>query len=314
MGDVAADETFEGTYPFKPNFSTAPGFRMHYVDEGEGEPVVLVHGFPTWSYLYRNYIPVLAKTHRVIAPDNMGYGKSEGPEGADYTFAGHSKNLDALMLDLDLRDITLVLHDIGGPIGGGFAFRHHERIKRIVIQNTVMLGIDPEFEVGILAGGEENQAPYLHWIAERHADGQFVNLYANMDTTIHALFAGLPLLAKTDWTPLLARAYSEPWRTKPQRVAAEQMATAVYVPLIEGQGVANFHMPTPEEVAAIRAKPAMMVCGMQDKAVMPAATIKIFRNSWPGAPVVELPHAAHFSPEDSSEAIVSMIDLFMQMT
>lgn len=312
MGNVPANETFGGTYPFTPHYSEAPGFKMHYVDEGAGDPIVLVHGFPTWSYLYRNYIPVLSDKYRVIAPDHMGYGKSDSPQGRDYTFGGHGENFEKLMLDLDLRDITLVLHDIGGPIAAGFAYRHHDRIKRIVIQNTVMLGIDPEFELGVLAGGEENQAPYLLWIAERHAQGQFVNLYDNIDTTIHALFAGLPLITKTAWTPQLAEAYQAPWRDKAHRAAAEQMARAVYVPLIEGQGVSNFYFPTPEEVAAIKEKPAFMVCGMRDVAVMPQATIKIFKHQHPGKPVVELPDTGHFSPEDSGEAIAAMIDLFIQ--
>ena len=74
---IAPNETFNGTYPFKPNFFDGQGFKMHYVDEGEGEPIICLHGQPTWSYLYRNFIPTLSKTHRVIAPDMMGYGKSE---------------------------------------------------------------------------------------------------------------------------------------------------------------------------------------------------------------------------------------------
>lgn len=314
MGNVAAEETFEGTFPYAPHYNEASGFRMHYVNEGEGEPIVLVHGFPTWSYLYRKYVPALSKRGRVIIPDHMGYGKSEGPKDGDYSFAGHGENFERLMLDLDLRDITLVLHDIGAPIAAGFAFRHHDRIKRLIIQNTVLLGMDTQFELQVLAGGEDNQAPYLHWIAERHSQGQFINLYDNMDTTIHALFMGFPLVAKTDWTPLLARAYSEPWRRKEDRVAAEQMARVVYAPLIEGKGVSNFYEPSTEQIDAIRSKPVFMVCGMLDKAVMPAATIKIFKHNFPGAPVVELDDTAHFSPEDSGDTIAAMIDLFMQMT
>ena len=66
---IPADETFDGTFPFEPHFTDAPGFRMHYVDEGEGEPIVMLHGEPTWGYLYRNFIPELSKTHRVIVPE-----------------------------------------------------------------------------------------------------------------------------------------------------------------------------------------------------------------------------------------------------
>src|SRR5919108_3740989 len=76
---IPADETFDGTFPFKPHFTNAPGFRMHYVDEGEGDPIVCLHGEPTWAYLYRNFIPPLSKRHRVIVPDHMGFGRSETP-------------------------------------------------------------------------------------------------------------------------------------------------------------------------------------------------------------------------------------------
>lgn len=313
MGNVPATETFDGTYPFKANFTNAPGFRMHYVDEGEGEPIVLVHGFPTWSYLYRNYIPPLSRKYRVIAPDHMGYGKSESPRGRDYTFDGHSRNFDKFILDLDLKDITLVLHDIGGPIGAGFAFRHPDRIKRLVIQNTVMLGIDLEFENSLLAG-PENAAPYLMWIAEKHAQGVFQTMYDNMDTTLGGLFVKLPLLAKTPWTPLMDKAYTAPFKEKEHRAAVEEQARQVYIPLIEGKGVPYVEQPSPEVIEKLRAKPKFMVCGMKDLAVMPQVTIRIFKHQFPGAPVVELPQSAHFVPEDAHEAIVGMIDLFMQMT
>ena len=84
---IPADANFDGTFPFAPHFSDAPGFRMHYVDEGAGEPVVLLHGEPTWGYLYRNFIPPLAESNRVIVPDHMGFGKSETPQDREYTAA-----------------------------------------------------------------------------------------------------------------------------------------------------------------------------------------------------------------------------------
>src|SRR6266540_4241334 len=117
MGGIAADETFDGTFPFAPHFTSAPGFRMHYADEGEGDPIVLVHGEPTWGYLYRNFIPRLSRHFRVIAYDHMGFGKSETPQDADYTLDRHARNLAALIEDLDLRNVTLVMQDWGGPIG-----------------------------------------------------------------------------------------------------------------------------------------------------------------------------------------------------
>lgn len=94
------NETFDGTFPFKPHFSTAAGFRMHYVDEGQGPIVLCLHGEPTHSYLYRDVIPILAKDHRVIVPDYMGFGKSETPD-VEYTAKRRTGNLEILVQELN---------------------------------------------------------------------------------------------------------------------------------------------------------------------------------------------------------------------
>ena len=86
---IPANETFNGTFPFVPHFTTKPGFQMHYVDEGTGEPIVCLHGEPTWGYLYRKLIPPLSTTHRLIVPDHMGFGKSETPQDREYTYLSH---------------------------------------------------------------------------------------------------------------------------------------------------------------------------------------------------------------------------------
>ena len=135
---IPANETFDGTFPFRPHFTDAPGFRMHYVDEGEGDPIVCLHGEPTWGYLYRKFIPPLSRHHRVIVRDHMGFGKSETPPNREYTLATHVANLEALLLELDARDVTFVLQDWGGPIGGGFALRHPDRVRRLCLLNTVV--------------------------------------------------------------------------------------------------------------------------------------------------------------------------------
>jgi pimeloyl-ACP methyl ester carboxylesterase len=126
-------ETFAGTFPFAPHSLDLGHFRMHYVDEGAGDPVVLRHGDPTWGYLYRSFIPRLAERDRCIVPDHMGMGKSGVPgDPFPYRLQHHVANLERLLLTLDLSEITLVLHDWGGPVGLGFAVRHAARIKRLI--------------------------------------------------------------------------------------------------------------------------------------------------------------------------------------
>ena len=109
---------------------------MHYIDEGKGAPILFVHGTPVWSFLYRNQIKALAQTHRCIAPDHIGFGLSDKPENWDYKPASHAKNLIQLIKDLDLQNITLVVHDFGGPIGLGAALQLPDRIRQVVVMNT----------------------------------------------------------------------------------------------------------------------------------------------------------------------------------
>ncbi len=105
MPAVAADETFDGTWPFRAHYTDAPGFPMHYVEEGSGpETLLLLHGEPTWSYLFRQQIPVWAARHRVIAVDHMGFGKSAAPQDRTYWLQDHIDNLGRFVLALDLRN------------------------------------------------------------------------------------------------------------------------------------------------------------------------------------------------------------------
>lgn len=126
----------QALYPFTSNHLRLPIGTMHYVDEGQGEPIVFVHGTPTWSFLYRDHIKALSKHYRCIAPDHIGFGLSDKPSDWDYTPASHAANLEALIDHLNLDNITLVVHDFGGPIGLSYALRHPDKIKRIVIFNT----------------------------------------------------------------------------------------------------------------------------------------------------------------------------------
>jgi haloalkane dehalogenase len=126
-------------YLFASQYLDLGGIRCHYLDEGKGDPVVMVHGNPTWSFYYRNLILALRPTHRCIAIDHVGCGMSDKPSARHYDFSLRRRidDLEALLEHLQLREnITLVLHDWGGMIGMGYAVRHPERVKRFVILNT----------------------------------------------------------------------------------------------------------------------------------------------------------------------------------
>lgn len=125
-------------YPFSSNILKLEKFRYHYLDEGPSgsEPLLMLHGNPTWSFYYRNLILGLKDSYRCVVPDHMGMGKSDKPQDYPYTLSKHIDNLEKLVDHLKLDDITLVVHDWGGAIGMGFAVRHPGRIKRLVIFNT----------------------------------------------------------------------------------------------------------------------------------------------------------------------------------
>lgn len=132
-------------YPFENHYwKTLDGHRYHYIDEGpkDKDPIIMVHGNPTWSFFYRNLIKELSKSRRVIAVDHIGCGLSEKPQDYDYTLENHIKNLDGLLSALfqsrknQKSFIDLIVHDWGGAIGMGFATRHPDWIRKSVIMNT----------------------------------------------------------------------------------------------------------------------------------------------------------------------------------
>jgi len=126
----------EELYPFESHYADVGGARVHYVDEGSGPPLLLLHGNPTWSFLYRDVIKGLRDRFRCIAPDHPGFGLSTAPASYGYTPAEHADVLERLILGLDLTDITMMVQDWGGPIGFGAAVRQPDRFARFVVANT----------------------------------------------------------------------------------------------------------------------------------------------------------------------------------
>jgi haloalkane dehalogenase len=143
------DERFDDLpdYDFEPQYLDQDGLRMHYLDEGEGAPVLLLHGEPTWAYLYRKIVPELTASARAIAPDYFGFGRSDKPlRVEDYSFDLHSRSIARLVEELDLRELTVVVQDWGGPIGLRLAVEQPERVSRLVIMNTGIGGGKPPSE------------------------------------------------------------------------------------------------------------------------------------------------------------------------
>ena len=192
------DERFENLpdFPFTANYVEVPdgdggGLRMHYLDEGSGEVLLCLHGQPSWSYLYRKMIPPLvAAGYRVVAPDLVGFGRSDKPAArSDYTYANHVEWVKGFLDALDLRDLTLVAQDWGSLIGLRVVAEAPDRFARVVLANgalpdgkgvpeslapqlralladTPALPADEMFAK--LAGPTEDRPPFMYWV--RHCD------------------------------------------------------------------------------------------------------------------------------------------------
>jgi haloalkane dehalogenase len=180
-GDVyrTPDERFDGLpgYDFAPHYFDQDGLRMHYVDEGDGDPVLLLHGEPTWSFLYRKVIPHLAGGARCVAPDYFGFGRSDKPtDPAWYSYDRHVASVARLVEALDLRAVTLVVQDWGGPIGFALAVDDPSRIARLVVLNT---------GIGARAPNEEwlRFQAFMRRVGTDIVAGQLVRLSLVQDTT-----------------------------------------------------------------------------------------------------------------------------------
>ena len=304
---IPADETFEGTFPFRPRFSEAAGFRMHYVDEGEAEPIICLHGEPTWGYIYRDFIPPLSDRWRVIVPDHMGFGKSETPPDRAYTLEAHVGNLAALIDELDLRDITFVGQDWGGPILAAYTVRHPERVKRICLLNS-FCGYG-----AMVAPREGPRPPKLHesewfrWVIASERDGSYYETMRHLENHVGKLIGKLG--CETGLTEIASRAYAAPFGSP------EECKGAIEFPLdVALNRISSYVKAGAAGVPALRSKPAMLAEGMLDKAIPPELAIADFQALFPGRPVVKMERAGHFCQEDAAPLLTALIQMFMQMT
>lgn len=302
---VPLDETFAGTFPFAPHTFDGHGFTQHYVDEGPrgGEPIVCLHGEPTWGYLYRHLIGPLSRDHRVIVPDHMGFGKSETPQDRDYTLRAHTENLAALIDHLDLQGITFVAQDWGGPIATAYTVRHAGRVKRMVLANTLAgYGQVDDPDLPQLA-----DSPWFRWIGEGMATGRTEAVLRNIGSTVLSVMKIIGFQARDAVDDTWIDAYSRPFPDRDSALGAYEFPIDAY----EGR-ILDYVLAGIDGVADLVAKPAILLEGMEDRAIPPARAIADFRALWPDAPIVELPGVGHFCQEDAPEVLVSNILQFLQ--
>jgi haloalkane dehalogenase len=282
------DECFAGLpdYAFEPRYVERDGLRMHYVDEGSGAPILLLHGEPTWSFLYRKLIPTLSAAGRTIAPDYFGFGRSDKPTRIEnYSYDFHYASVERLADELDLRETTVVVHDWGGPIGLRLAVEHPDRVARLVILNT-----------GIGAG----RAPSDEWLRFR----AFVRRVGT-DLVPGQL---IRISAVTELADEVVESYNAPFPTPESKAGV--LAFPEQVPT-------EMDHPNAAKMLEIKAalerweKPALVLFSDSDRSFSTVAA-EHMASRIPGAgPAEYVAGAGHFLQEEKSEEVADRIVRFL---
>ncbi len=269
-------------YPFRSRwFETGQG-RMHYIDEGAGPPIVFVHGMPTWSFLWRDLVRQLRTSYRAVAVDHLGFGLSDKPSDADFHPRAHSERLTALLCSLGLEDVTLVVHDFGGPIGLGHALQRPSTIRRLVLLNTWMWSLSAdERALGVdrIVRGAMGHALY-RWLngSTRWLLPNVLGPNHRLDEEVH-------------------RHYVDVTARGSERVAQLAMARSLV-------GASDWYGSLWNQRHTLTEIPASFVWGMKDPA-FGEAELNRWLDLFPGAEVLRLEDVGHFPQEESPAQVLA---------
>jgi pimeloyl-ACP methyl ester carboxylesterase len=293
---MGTDWTFGGTWPYEPRFFATADGRLHHVDEGprDGTAVVLLHGNPTWSYLYRRIVPPLVEAGcRAIAVDHLGFGRSDKPAGAaPYAVAAHARRLAALLDGLGLRDAVVVVHDWSGPIALPWVAAHPDRVAGLVVLNTFAPRLPGP--MGAMASVRALRAPLL---------GPLLVKRRSVPVEAFLLRAGLARPERLD--DRAREAYRAPHPTPADRDAV--LAFPRQIPLRRGGPVAELAARTADRLPrALAGKPVTLCWGARD-VLFGEDVLSLWRELLPAATVARLPDAGHFLQEDAPEAVAEHV-------
>src|ERR1700685_3880837 len=285
---------FEAEYPFESHFFDLDGLRYHYVDEGTGPTLLLVHGNPTWSFAWRNLIKALRPHYRVVAVDHMGCGFSDKPQDYPYRLGQHVANLERFVTGLDLSEITLLGHDWGGAIGMGAAAALPARFSRFVLFNT--------------AAFRSTRIPLRISVCRLPIFGEL----AIRGVNLFSLAALRMAVAKHERiTPAVRAGYLAPYGNWSNRVAVLRFVQDI--PLSESHPSYQTLASIEDSLARFRNRPVLLVWGERDWCFTTEFLVE-FQRRFPQAETLLLPDAGHYVFEDAHERIVPRVEAFLRQS
>ena len=283
-------------YPFESHWLDIQGQRYHYVDEGAGEPVILVHGNPTWSFFFRGLITELRASYRVIAVDHIGCGCSDKPGDDDYEYCLERRvaDLDALVEHLQLGDnLTFGVHDWGGMIGLATALRRAQRVKRLVIFNTAAFGLP-----------SGTTLPFWLWIVRN-----LIPLATPLVRGLNAFsYLATRMASVTRMSSDVSKAYRAPYDSWANRIATLRFVQDI--PLGPGDRSYDLMRWVEDHLHRLRDVP-MLICWGERDVVFNAAFLAGWRTRFPEAVVHTFPGAGHYVLEDAGEQICPLVHAFL---
>lgn len=282
-------------YPFKNNYFQIKNLKMHYLDEGSGEPVLMLHGNPTWSFFFRDMIRELSESYRCIVPDHIGNGLSDKPSKKDYsyTLAERSENLEALLDSLAITEnITLVVHDWGGFLGFHWAMKNREKIKKIVILNSSAFGVPPG-----------RRFPWLVGLAKNNILGPL------LVQGLNAFCIGSNLLCTVKKMPIdVQKMYLEPYDSWEHRFGV--LAFVQDVPL-KPEHVSYKTLQETAEGLKCFADTPKIICWADRDFIFDKHFLKVWTDTYPDAPVHHFEKAGHYILEDAGAEVTAVVKDFL---
>jgi len=281
-----------GLYPFKSHYLELDSHRYHYLDEGQGETLLMLHGNPTWSFYYRDLITGLKQSYRCVVPDHMGMGKSDKPQNYSYTLSQHIDNLEALVNKLGLTNITLVVHDWGGAIGMGLAVRQPRIIKRLVLFNTAAF-LSDKIPIRL----KLCRAPGFGSVAIRA-----FNAFALAAVT-------MACKNKERMTDQVRAGYLAPYNNYANRIA--NLRFVQDIPLTPDAPSYPVLKNIEDNLGQFASLPIMIAWGAKDF-VFNKHFLKKWQEIFPDAKIHLVPDAGHYVVEDAHERILPWMQDFFQ--